>query len=78
MDQAATASFAQTSPKASHTQLLTQTYLRMKLSMKTMEELCVDDSEDDLAEWQQEEMNKDEEFQNIMDFVFGQESDEDC
>ena len=42
------------------------------------EELYVDDSEDDLAEWQQEEMNKDEELQNIMDFVFGQESDEDC
>ena len=41
------------------------------------EEVFVEESEDDLDEWQQEEMNEDEELSAIMDFVFGPDSDED-
>ena len=37
----------------------------------------VEDSEDDLDEWQQQRMNDDEEFHTLMDFVFGPESDDD-
>ena len=56
-----------------HTDLLVD-----ELINDNSEEVYVDDSEDDLAEWQQEEMDHDEELHTLMDFVFGQESDEDC
>ena len=35
----------------------------------------VDDSDDDLVEWRQEEMDDDEELRTLMEFVFGSESD---
>ena len=35
----------------------------------------IEDSDDDLDEWQSEAINNDKELQNIMDFVFGPDSD---
>ena len=35
----------------------------------------IENSDDNLDEWQSEAMNNDEELQNIMDFVFGPDSD---
>ena len=34
----------------------------------------MDDSEDDLVEWEQEEMDADDELNTLMDFVFGSDS----
>ena len=38
------------------------------------EDVYVDDSEDDLSEWQREEMDPDEELNTLMHFVFGSDS----
>ena len=38
------------------------------------EDVYVDDSEDDLSEWQREEMDADEELNTLMHFVFGSDS----
>jgi hypothetical protein len=49
-----------------------------ELLQDAAEDIYVDDSDDDLMEWQQEEMDKDEELSSIMASVFGPESDEEC
>ena len=38
------------------------------------EDLYVDDSEDDLSEWQHEEMDVDDELNTMMHVVFGSDS----
>ena len=38
------------------------------------ENVYVDDSEDDLSEWQREEMDADDELNTLMHFVFGSDS----
>ena len=38
------------------------------------DDLYVDDSKDDLVEWQQEEMDADDELNTPMDFAFGSDS----
>ena len=38
------------------------------------EENYVDDSEDELDQWQQEQMDDDEELHTLMEFVFGSDS----
>ena len=38
------------------------------------EDVYVDDSEDDLSEWQREEMDADDELNTLMHFVFGSDS----
>ena len=42
------------------------------------EDLYVDESDDDLEDIRQEEMDNDEELQMMMDFVFGDEVEEEC
>ena len=36
----------------------------------------IDDSDDDLEDLRAEEMDKDEELQSLMDFVFGQDTED--
>ena len=38
--------------------------------------IYVEDSEDDLEEWRQDEMDADEELKTLMEFVFGSDSDQ--
>ena len=40
------------------------------------EDVYVDESDDDLEELRAEEMDKDEELQDLMDFVFGPETED--
>ena len=42
------------------------------------DEIYVDDSDDDLDHFRSEEMNKDEELRALMEFVFGDSSDEEA
>ena len=53
----------------------TQTYLQVNFFKN--EDIYVDNSEDDLAEWQQEQMDNDEELCTLMEFVFGSDSEDD-
>ena len=43
--------------------------------IENVDDAYIEDSDDDLDEWLSEAMNNDEELQNIMDFVFGPDSD---
>ena len=43
--------------------------------IENVDDTYIEDSDDDLDEWQSEAINNDEELQNIMDFVFGPDSD---
>ena len=43
--------------------------------IENVDDAYIEDSDDDLDEWQSEAINNDEELQNIMDFVFGPDSD---
>ena len=42
------------------------------------DEIYVDDSDDDLHQFRSEEMDKDEELRALMEFVFGDSSDEEA
>ena len=59
-----------TSDSFSHVDLLVD-----ELLQDDNEENYVDESEDDLEEWQQQEMN-DDELRTLMEFVFGPDSDD--
>ena len=67
------ANTTQSQIQTTHTDLLVD-----ELLQHTAEDIYVDDSEDDLMEWQQEEMDRDEDLSSIMASVFGPESDEEC
>ena len=45
-----------------------------ELVQQNSEDVYVDDSEDDLSEWQREEMDPDEELNTLMHFVFTSDS----
>ena len=45
-----------------------------ELVQQNSEDVYVDDSEDDLSEWQREEMDPDEELNTLMHFVFASDS----
>ena len=45
-----------------------------ELVQQNSEDVYVDDSEDDLSEWQREEMGPDEELNTLMHFVFASDS----
>ena len=63
----------QSQTQTTHTDLLVD-----ELLQDAAEDIYVDDSDDDLMEWQQEEMDKDEELSSIMASVLGPESEEEC
>ena len=54
---------------SAHTDLLVD-----ELVQQNSEDVYVDDSEDDLSEWQREEMDADDELNTLMHFVFGSDS----
>ena len=45
-----------------------------ELVQQNSEDVYVDDSEDDLSEWQREEMDADDELNTLMHFVFASDS----
>ena len=46
--------------------------------MEPCEDAYLEDSEDDLEDLRIEEMDNDKELKELMEFVFGPESDEEC
>ena len=62
----------------SHTHIATSEHVDLLVDelvqVQNDDDIYVDDSEDDLVEWQQEEMDADDELNTLMDFVFGSDS----
>ena len=62
----------------SHTHIATSEHVDLLVDelvqVQNDDDIYVDDSEDDLVEWQQEKMDTDDELNTLMDFVFGSDS----